>query len=97
VNLTARLQSNAEIDGIMLGHETYLLVKDEVAADEQTPVKVKGLAEPIRAYKVLGLYDDLADEGIVIREEQDGFRFLLDLQKHDKAAAIARWKSFWPV
>jgi adenylate cyclase len=90
VNLTARLQSHAEIDGIMLGHETYSLVKDEVAAEEQTPFKVKGFAEPVRAYKVLGLYDDLAEEGLVIREEQDGFRFLLDLQKHDKAAAIGK-------
>ena len=32
VNLTARLQSRAEIDGILIGHETYSLVKDEVAA-----------------------------------------------------------------
>jgi len=90
VNLTARLQSHSEIDGIMLGHETYSLVKDEVAAEEQKPFKVKGFAEPVHAYKVLGLYDDLADEGLVIREEQDGFRFLLDLQKHDKAAAIGK-------
>jgi adenylate cyclase len=90
VNLTARLQSHAEVDGIMLGHETYSLVKDEVAAEEQKPFKIKGFAEPVRAYKVLGLYDDLADEGLVIREEQDGFRFLLDLQKHDKAAAIGK-------
>jgi adenylate cyclase len=90
VNLTARLQSHAEIDGIMLGHETYSLVKDEVAAEEQAPFKVKGFAEPVRAYKVLGLYDDLAEEGLVIREEQDGFKFLLDLQKHDKAEAISK-------
>jgi class 3 adenylate cyclase len=89
VNLTARLQSFAEIDGILLGHETYSLVKDEVAVEEREPVKVKGFAEPIRCYKVLGLYDDLADEGTVIREEADGFKFLLDLQKHDRAEAIA--------
>jgi class 3 adenylate cyclase len=89
VNLTARLQSYAEIDGILMGHETYSLVKDEVAAEEQTPIKVKGFAEPIRCYKVLGLYDDLAKEGAVIREESDGFKLLLDLQKHDRAEAIA--------
>ena len=63
VNLTARLQSHSEIDGILLGHETYSLVKDEVAVEEQTPIKVKGFAEPVRCYKVLGLYDDLASEG----------------------------------
>ena len=89
VNLTARLQSNSEIDGILLGHETYSLVKDEVAAEEQTEIKVKGFAEPVRCYRILGLYDDLAQEGSVIREEKDGFKFPLNLQKHDKAQAIA--------
>ncbi|MBM3544526.1 MAG: adenylate/guanylate cyclase domain-containing protein [Alphaproteobacteria bacterium] len=89
VNLTARLQSYANIDGILLGHETYSLVKDEIAAEEQEPIKVKGFAEPVRCYKVLGLYDDLADEGMVIREETDGFKFLLDLQKRERSEAIA--------
>jgi class 3 adenylate cyclase len=81
VNLTARLQSHSEIDGILLGHETHSLVKDEVAAEEQAPIKVKGFAEPIRCYKVLGLYDHLAEEGTVIREEREGFKFHLNLQK----------------
>lgn len=88
VNLTARLQSYAPIDGILLGHETYSLVKDEVDAEEQEPIKLKGFAEPIRRYKVLGLYEDLVGEGSVIREEQDGFKLLLDLKKHDRAEAI---------
>jgi adenylate cyclase len=89
VNLTARLQSHAPIDGILLGHETYALVKDEVDVEEQEPIKVKGFAEPIRRYKVLGLYDDLVGEGSVIREEEDGFKLLLDLKKRDRAEAIA--------
>ncbi len=88
VNLTARLQSASEIDGILLGHETYSLVKDEVAAEEQTPIKAKGFAELIRCYKVVGLYDDLAREGTVIREEKDGFKVLLDLRKRGKAEAV---------
>jgi adenylate cyclase len=88
VNLTARLQSHSEIDGILLGHKTFSLVKDEVAAEEQTPIKVKGFAEPIRCYKVLRLYDHLAEEGPVIREEQEGFKFHLNLQKRDKKDAV---------
>ena len=67
VNMTARLQSRSEIDGILLGHETYSLVKDVVATEEQEPIKVKGFAEPISCHKVLGLYDDLAEEGKIIR------------------------------
>ncbi|HXG78793.1 MAG TPA: adenylate/guanylate cyclase domain-containing protein [Methyloceanibacter sp.] len=89
VNLTARLQSHAEIDGILLGHETYSLVKDEIAAEEQAPIKAKGVAEPVRCYKVLGLYDDLVSEGSMIREEGEGFKLLLDLQKGDKADLVA--------
>ena len=49
---------------------------------------MKGFAEPIRCYKVLGLYDDLVREGQLIREEQEGFKFMLDLQKRDKQQAI---------
>ena len=75
------------MDAILLDHETYSLVKDEVAAEEQTPIKVKGFAEPIRCYKVQGLYDQLAEEGTVIREKQ--FKFHLNLQKRHKAEAIS--------
>ena len=57
--------------------------------EQQQPIKVKGFAEPVRCRKVLGLYDDLAAEGSVIREESDGFKVLLDLQKRDRAEAIA--------
>ena len=64
-------------------------MKDEVDAEEREPIKVKGFAEPLRCYKVLGLYDDLVGEGSVIREEQDGFKLLLDLKKRDRAEAIA--------
>ena len=81
VNMTARLQSHAEVDGILMGHETYSLVKDVVTTEERSSIKVKGFAEAIRCYKVLGLYDDLVREGQVIREEQAGFKFMLDLQK----------------
>ena len=72
-----------------MGHETYSLVKDEIVAEEQTPIKVKGFAEPIRCYKVQGLYEHLAEQGTVIREEQEGFKFHLNLQKCDKAEAIS--------
>ena len=60
-----------------------------MAVEEQAPIKFKGFAEPIRCYKVLGLYDDLAREGTVIREESDGFKVLLDLQKRERAEIIA--------
>jgi hypothetical protein len=71
-----------------MGHETYSLVKDVVASEERSPIKVKEFGEPIRCYKVVGLYDDLVREGQVIREEHEGFKFMLELQKRDKQEAI---------
>jgi class 3 adenylate cyclase len=57
VNMTARLQSHAEVDSILMGHETYSLVGDVVATEEQSPIKVKGFADvrpPSRLSPVVG-------------------------------------------
>ena len=88
VNLASRLESHAEVGGILLAHETHSLVKDTVMAEEGDTLTVKGFAKPVRTYSVVGLYDDLAEQGRIIRKEQDGVRVLVDLKKGDKADAI---------
>ncbi|MCH7795482.1 MAG: PAS-domain containing protein [Proteobacteria bacterium] len=88
VNLAARLESLAEVGGILMAHETHSLVKDTVMAEEGDTLTVKGFAKPVRTYSVVGLYDDLAEQGRIIRKEQDGVRVLVDLKKGDKADAI---------
>ncbi len=42
----------------------------------------------MRTYSVVGLYDDLAEQGRIIRKDEDGVRVLVDLKKGDKAHAI---------
>ncbi len=93
VNLASRLQSHAELGGILMSHETYSLVKDAVVAEEQVPIQAKGFAEPVRSYKVLDQFDQLIDQRRVIREEKDGLRVFLDLQKLDKASAVQTLES----
>ncbi len=88
VNLAARLESRAAVGGILLAHETHALVEDRVLAEEGDTLTVKGFAKPVRTYGVVGLYDDLAEQGRIIRKEQDGVRVLADLKKGDKADAI---------
>jgi class 3 adenylate cyclase len=88
VNLTARLQSATEVGGILLAHETHSLVKDTVMAEERGTMTVKGFAKPVRTYSVVGLYDDLAALGTIIRTEQAGVQVTVDLRNNDKAAAI---------
>jgi adenylate cyclase len=89
VNLAARLQSHAELGGILVAHETSCLIKDTILTEEQEAISVKGFARPVRVYRVVGIYDELENEGRVIREERDGFRLLVDLTKGDQASAFA--------
>ncbi len=94
VNLAARLESLAEVGSILIAHETHSLVKDTVLAEEQDAVSAKGFAEPVRTYRVVGIYDDLVEQGRILRKEQDGLRILLDLEKQDKSKAIAAIEDF---
>jgi adenylate cyclase len=89
VNLAARLQSHAELGGILVAHETSSLIKDTILTEEEEPVSVKGFAHPVRVYRVAGIYDELEKDGRIIREERDGFRLLVDLTKGDQAGTIA--------
>src|SRR5215469_7296809 len=93
VNLASRLQSHADLGGILISHETYSLVKDIVLAEECDPIHAKGFAKPVRNYKVLNQFDELVSRGRVIREERDGLRVFLNLEKLDKAAAREALKS----
>jgi adenylate cyclase len=93
VNLASRLQSHAELGGILISHETYSLVKDIVLAEEQDPIQAKGFAKPVRNYNVLDQLDRLPKRKKVIREEQEGLRIFLDLQKLDRARAAQALRS----
>ena len=88
VNLAARLQSQAELGGILLAHETYALVKDTVLVEEGETLTVKGFANPVRTYRVVGLYDDLIEQGKVMCKEHDGVRVVVELKTGDRASAI---------
>jgi adenylate cyclase len=88
VNLASRLQSHAELGGILLSHETYSLIKDHVLAEERTPLRAKGIAKPVRNYAVITPIKDLVAQGQAIHEEQDGLRLFVDLQRLDKGKAV---------
>jgi PAS domain S-box-containing protein len=94
VNLASRLESSVELGGILLAHETYSLVKGSVVAEEQAPLKVKGFARPVRNYKVVGAYDELVEQGRILRKEKEGVRLEVNLDKQDKAAAIGMIEDF---
>jgi class 3 adenylate cyclase len=96
VNLASRLESHAEVGGILMAHETHSLVKDTVLAEEGDTLTVKGFVKSVRSYAVVGLYDDLAHQGRIIRCDQEGLALKIDrekLTKKGKAEAIKAIKN----
>ncbi|MCP4328696.1 MAG: HAMP domain-containing protein [Alphaproteobacteria bacterium] len=83
VNLAARLEGAAPVDGIMMAHETHALVKNEIAAEEQEPITVKGFPHPVRTYAVTGIYDDIDSGPSFIHAESEALRLHVDLNKLD--------------
>lgn len=55
VNLSARLCSMAAPGDVLLAPQTFELVSDEVEAQELEPIKLKGIAEPVRPLRVIAL------------------------------------------
>jgi class 3 adenylate cyclase/PAS domain-containing protein len=87
VNLAARLESCAEVGKILLAHETYSLVKDSVLAEERESLTVKGFARPIRNYTVVGPRQELARQGRIINQTNDGLALSIDRNKLTEESA----------
>ncbi|MDJ0948234.1 MAG: transporter substrate-binding domain-containing protein [Alphaproteobacteria bacterium] len=81
VNLAARLQSIAEPDGIVLAHETYVLVRDHIEAREMDPIRVKGISQAVRPYAIEGIFEDWDASERYIRQEREGMRLWVDLMR----------------
>jgi class 3 adenylate cyclase/tetratricopeptide (TPR) repeat protein len=55
VNTAARLEAAAEPDEILIGASTHQLVRDSVRTERVEPLTLKGKAEPVAAFRVLGV------------------------------------------
>ncbi len=58
VNLAARLEGIAPPGTILINQATFEAVKDMAIVEELEPTKVKGKAEPVAVYRVVGLRED---------------------------------------
>ena len=80
VNLAARLQSQADPDGILLSFETYALVRDIVDAEERPSIEAKGIRREICPFALVN-YLDQSGEDRFIRCNRDGVSIRIDLKK----------------
>lgn len=76
VNTAARLEQAAGPGEILLGATTYALVRDAVEVEPVAPVEAKGKAEPVAAYRLLGVGD--SDRG---RRRRDDVRLVGRVQE----------------
>ena len=52
INVAARLEQAAPANEILLGPETYRLVRDAVEVEPLEPLELKGKAEPVATYRL---------------------------------------------
>ena len=79
VNLAARLQRAAPPGGILIPFETFALVKDDVLCDDIGALELKGLSEPVNAYLVVELYENLDEDVRTVREESANLKVEVNL------------------
>lgn len=69
VNLAARYESAAKPDTILISHETYMLVNDEIECVDAGRFPMKGIAEPVLAYNPVRLKNAPANPDVIKMSE----------------------------
>ena len=86
VNLAARLQSIADPGHIVISYETYVLVRDIVAARALPEISVKGISRKVVPYVVEGVLDEAGRKIEIFSEHITGLDFYLDPRAVDATA-----------
>ena len=95
VNLASRLEGAATPGEILVSHETYSMVKDQILCDSAETIELKGISHPVETYRVVDLYTNLQRDREVISEGFPNFNLEIDLEKlstdeHGRAVFILR-------
>jgi class 3 adenylate cyclase len=59
VNLASRLETNANPNTILISHETYSLIKDDIFCEKKDTIFVKGIPYPIPTYEVINFFSQV--------------------------------------
>ncbi|KRW62221.1 adenylate/guanylate cyclase domain-containing protein [Pseudomonas sp. TTU2014-080ASC] len=92
VNLASRLESAADTDEILISHETYSLIKDQIVCHDKGNIWVKGFTRPVKIYQVADFRHCMGKPSSYIEHEIPGFSMSLDtnhLNSYDKERIIS--------
>ncbi|RZP21347.1 MAG: adenylate/guanylate cyclase domain-containing protein [Burkholderiaceae bacterium] len=81
VNVAARLESVAEVNGLYLSYETYAHVQDMVDVEQKEAIKMKGINRDIRIYSVKGRKEDGKEKTTVTKVTKPTKKELTEIEK----------------
>jgi class 3 adenylate cyclase/tetratricopeptide (TPR) repeat protein len=88
VNVAARLEQAADAGEILIGSASEHLVRDAVRTQAVAPLALKGKSEPVPAFRVLELTDDVSAFTRPIEAPFVGRRTELEVLEHALASAM---------
>ena len=90
VNVAARLESVAEVNGLYLSYETYVHVQDMVHAEQKEAIKMKGINRDIRIYSVKGRNEEAKEKTKVSKVTKSTKKELSDIEKLKEESKLLR-------
>jgi class 3 adenylate cyclase len=68
VNIAQRLESQAEPGGILLSYETFVHVQDMVSTEERQSIRLKGIAQEVKAFAVKNRLSQTAEQVLSLHD-----------------------------
>ena len=93
VILAKRLEELSPADEILISHDTYTLIKDEVFCQKGDEILVKGISYPVQTYRVIGLLQTFEGDDKLKRSEkelEEKLETILSLAAAERDAASAK-------
>ena len=93
VNVAARLESVAEVNGLYMSYETYAHVQDMVDVEQKEAIKMKGINRDIRIYSVKGRRTESQDKAKVAKVTKPTKKELTEIEKLKEESRIMKDES----
>lgn len=84
VNLASRLEQLSQDGGILIGYETYALVKEEIHCIDAGKSNVKGLPYPVASYQVIDRIDNMGDSAGRVEVDLPNFQLEANMGLMDR-------------